>query len=65
MMPDPTLYRLVAQAQQEDKWREAEQLRLLARSPQHRWSIRRHAAAQLGTWLKQFKQLHPALKEHL
>ena len=67
MMPDPTLYRMVAQAQYEDVLRRAEQRRLLAPPP--RLSRSRSAAGQLGTlllklgtWLKQFEQPSTALK---
>ena len=69
-MMDPTLFRMVAKAQQEDMWHEAEQLRLLADPSRRRWSRSRHAAGQLGTlalrlgtWLKQFEQTSPALRK--
>ena len=67
MMPDPTLYRMVAQAQYEEVLRKAEQRRLL--TPRPRLSRSRSAAGQLGTlllklgmWLKQFEQPSTALK---
>ena len=69
MMPDPTLYRMVAQAQYEEVLRKAEQRRLLAPPPRPRLSRSRSAAGQLGTlllrlgtWLKQLEQASTALK---
>jgi len=70
MMPDPTLYRMVAQAHHEDLLHQAEQLRLSARLPRPHRSMSRHAAAKLGmlllklgAWLKHFEQSPTALQD--
>ena len=72
IMSNPYLYEKAAQAHREDLVREAEQQRLLARLPRHRWSMSRYAVGKLsmlllklGTRLKQFEQPPSALEEHV
>ena len=68
MMPDPTFYRMVAQAHYEEMLREAEQRRL-AYPPRPRRNTSRRTTGRLsmhflkpGTWLKACEQLATAYK---
>jgi hypothetical protein len=61
----------VRQAHYQDLLREAENERLLAQLPRHRWSTLKRAAGKLGvlllklgTRLKQFEQTRPFLEDH-
>src|SRR5215469_10531675 len=73
MMPDPTLYKMVAQAQYEEVLRKAEQRRLLVHPPRPRRGMKRRAAGQLGTlllklgmWLEQFdRKGHTMMNPHV
>ena len=64
MIPNPTLYRMLAQAQYEDMLRKAEQRRLQACPPRPRRNTSGRTACRLGAWLKPFGQPSTAFKHH-
>ena len=66
------LYEKARQAHYQDLLREAENERLLAQLPRHRWSTIKRVAGKLGvlllklgTRLKQFEQSSTLLEDHL
>ena len=72
MGPNMYLYEKAREAHYQDLRREMEVRRLLSRLPQHRRSMSRQVASQLGVlllklgaWVKQFEQPQTTLENHV